>query len=204
MRMREDENVAKYVEIIEASVSAIRSSRGEIKEETIVNKILRTLLPIYAIRVSIIQEIRCDSNNKLGLDALVGRLTAFELDNFDNYVPASKNIEFAFEAKLSLKEKWKKIKENQLDSEEETEESSNSDLEVVESFLANKYSRSRGKYKGKVPLIYFSCEEIGHIAARCPNKDNKDEKKSHKYKGKKDFKGYKSYKDKGKKTSFYG
>ena len=152
--------------------------------------------------MSFIHEKRCDSNRTLGLDTLVGRLIAFELENFDNYVLASKNVEFAFEAKLSLKEKWKKINENQLDSEEETEESSNSDLEVVEALLAKKYSRSRGKYKGKVTLIYFLYERIGHIATRCPNKDNKDEKKSHKYKGEKDFKSHKSYKDKGKKTFF--
>ena len=52
--------------------------------------------------------MRCDPNNKLTLDALVGRLTAFELDNYDNYVLVSKNIESAFEAKLSLKKKSKK------------------------------------------------------------------------------------------------
>ena len=68
--------------------------------------------------------------------------------------------------------------------------------------FARKYSRGRGKYKGKVPLIYFSCEEIGHIAARCLNKQSKDEKKGHKYNGKKDFKNHKSFKDKGKKTCF--
>ena len=51
-----------------------------------------------------------------------------------------------------------KIKENQLDNEEEIEESLDSDLEVVEALLAKKYSTSREKYKGKVPLIYFSCE----------------------------------------------
>ena len=112
MTMREDENVAKYVERIKASVSAIRTSGGEIKEETIVSKILRTLIPIYAIIVYSIQEVRCDSSNKIGLDALVGRLIAFELDNFDNYVPAYKSIESTFEAKISLKEKGKKIKDN--------------------------------------------------------------------------------------------
>ena len=32
MRMREDENVSKYVERVKASVSTIRASRGEIKE----------------------------------------------------------------------------------------------------------------------------------------------------------------------------
>ena len=50
--MREDENVAKYVERIKASLRAIKASGGDIQEETIVNKVLKTLLPIYAIRVS--------------------------------------------------------------------------------------------------------------------------------------------------------
>ena len=166
MRMREDENIAKYVERIKASVSAIRASRGEIKEEIVISKVLKTLLLVYAIRVSSIQERRCEENHKINMDAIVGRLTAFELDNYDNYVPASKNIESTFEAKLSLKEKGKKIKGIQSDSGEELEESSDSHLEVVEALLAKKYSRARGKYKGKFPLICFSCEEIGHVAAR--------------------------------------
>ena len=197
MKMREDENIAKYVDRIKACVSAIRASRGDIKEETVISKVLRTLLPIYAIRVSAIQERRCEANHKINLEAIVGRLTAFELDNFDNYVPASKNTESAFEAKLSLKEKGKRKSESE--SNDESDQSSDSDLEVIEALLAKKYSRGRGKYKGKVPLICFSCEEIGHIAARCPNKQNNDEKKGHKWNGKKD---YKSFKNKGKKSCF--
>ena len=111
------------MERVKANVSAIKASRGEIKDETVVSKVLRTLLPIYAIRVSAIQERRCEENHKITLDAIVGRLIAFELDNYENYVLASKNIESAFEAKLSLKEKGKKIKDIQSESEEETEES---------------------------------------------------------------------------------
>ena len=110
--MREDENIAKYVERIKASVSAIKASGGDIEDTTIVSKVLKTLLPIYAIRLSIIQEMRCDLNLKMNLDALVGRLKFFELDNFDNYLPTSKNIESAFEAKLSLKEKRMKSNPN--------------------------------------------------------------------------------------------
>ena len=53
--MREYKNIAKYVERIKASVSEIKASRGDIQETTIVRKVLRTLLPIYAIRVSTIQ-----------------------------------------------------------------------------------------------------------------------------------------------------
>ena len=48
------------------------------------------------------------------------------------------------------------------------EESSDNDLEVVEALLARKYSKGRGKYKGKAPLICFSCKEVCHIATRCP------------------------------------
>jgi hypothetical protein len=50
---------------------------------------------------------------------------------------------------------------------------------------------ARRSPKGKIPLIYFSCEEVGHIVARCPNKEGKEEKKHDKYKGKKYFKIYK-------------
>ena len=115
--MKEDENIAKYVEIIKDSVSAIKTSRGKIEDVTVVRKILRTLLPIYAIRVLAIQEIRCDLNNKITLDALVGRLTTFELDNYDNYIPSSRNLESTFEAKLSLKKKATKSKGNKENHE---------------------------------------------------------------------------------------
>ena len=152
-------------------------------ERIVVSKVLRTLLPIYAIRVSTIQKMRCDPNNILKLDALVGRLTTFELDNYDNYVPNFKNIECSFEAKLSLERK--KSKANQSGSEEETEEIFDSDFKIVESLLAKKYSKGRGKCEGKIPLIFFSCEQVGHISTRWPNRENKDEKKINKYKGKK-------------------
>ena len=86
--MKEDKKIAKYVERIKASVSAIRASRGKIEDTIVVSKENRTPLPIYAIRVLGIQEMRCDPNNKINLDALVGRLTTFELDNYDNCVPS--------------------------------------------------------------------------------------------------------------------
>ena len=75
-------------------------------------------------------------------------------------------------------------------------------LKLLKALLVRKYSRGRGKYKGKATLIYFSCEEIGHIVARCPKKKNKDEKKGHKWYGKKDLKNHKSFKEKCKQTCF--
>ena len=93
MKMREDENIAKYVKKIKASASAIKASEGKIEDETVISKVIIILLLIYAIRVFAIQERRCKENHNINLDAIVRRLTIFEIDNFDNYVPASKNIE---------------------------------------------------------------------------------------------------------------
>ena len=68
----------------------------------------------------------CDPKNDITLDALVGRLKTFELDKFDNYVPSSDNIEYAFQDKLSLKKKAAKSKSKKYDSEDE--DGSNDDL----------------------------------------------------------------------------
>ena len=50
MKMKEDEKISQYADRIETSVSVIRSSRGKIEDTTIVSKVLKTLLLIYAIK----------------------------------------------------------------------------------------------------------------------------------------------------------
>ena len=59
MRMEEGENIAQYASRIKEVVSEIRSANGVLDEETINRKVLRTLLPIYAIRVYAMQELCC-------------------------------------------------------------------------------------------------------------------------------------------------
>ena len=68
-------------------MNSIRGAGDVISDDTMLSKVLRTLLLIYANRVSIIQELRFTHCNDLTLDGLVGRLTEFELSNFDNYSP---------------------------------------------------------------------------------------------------------------------
>ena len=75
--MREDENIAKYVERIKESVHAIKASRGDIDDITIVSKVLRTLLPIYEIRVFSIQEMRCGPNKKNNLGCFSWKIDSF-------------------------------------------------------------------------------------------------------------------------------
>ena len=79
------EGIAQYVTRIKEVVSAIRGATGQIEDDIFLRKVLRTLLPIYAIRFLAIQELRCILGNNLTLEGLVGRLATFELSNFDNY-----------------------------------------------------------------------------------------------------------------------
>ena len=66
---------------------------------------MRTILPIYAIRVFVVQEFICTPSNDLTLDSLVGRLKKISLAYFDNYTPT--NVENPFKEKLALVESRK-------------------------------------------------------------------------------------------------
>ena len=110
MRTQEGETIFQYCGRIKGVANVIRGSKGMIDDETAISKVLRTLLPIYAIRVSTIQELRCTPSSNMTLEGLVGRHIAFELSNFDNFTPSS--IYFSFKSKLTLeefKDKKKKI-----------------------------------------------------------------------------------------------
>ena len=102
MRIEEGENIVQYVARIKEVVSVIRGANGHIDDDIVLRKVLRTLLHVYAIRVSTIQELRCILRNNLTFEGLVRRLTTFELSNFDNYKPES--LESTFKAKLLLKD----------------------------------------------------------------------------------------------------
>ena len=154
-------------------VSAIRSLGGQLEEETITRKYLRILLPIYAIRVSAIQELRCVKGNTLSFEGIIERLTAFKLSNFDNY--KLDNLESTFKAKMTIKDtkevqtKKKNGKDKHVSSDSSTDED---DVDQLEVLLARRFHRGRGKFRGKFPFIYFNCNEVCHIAARCTQNKN--------------------------------
>ena len=73
------------------------------------------------------------------------------------------------------------------------------DLEQLDVLRAYRFHRGKGKFKGKLPIMCFNCNEVGHIAARClEKKKNRD---GDKYKSKRD-EDNKDYKDKGKKSCY--
>lgn len=108
MRMQEGENIVEYCARVKEVANVIKGSNGKIEDETMIRKLLRTLLPIHAIRVSSIQEQRYTPSNDLTLEGLIGRLIAFELSNFDNF--KYDNVESSFQAKIPLKEPKEKKK----------------------------------------------------------------------------------------------
>ena len=61
--------------------------------------------------------------------------------------------------------------------------------------LVRRFHRRKGKFKGKLPIICFNCNEVGHIATRCTQKKNY--KEGSKNKNKREVSD-KDYKDKGK------
>ena len=42
----------------------------------------------------------------------------------------------------------------------------------MEALLARRFHKGKGKFKGKLPIICFNCNEVGHITTRCPQKRN--------------------------------
>ena len=127
----------------------------------------------------------------------MGRLTAFELSNFDNY--RLENLESTFKVKLTLKDtkevksKKKNRKGKHVSSDSSTDEE---DVKQLEALLARRFHRGKGKFKGKLPIICFNCNEVGHIAARCSQKKNYKEGKKYKNRRENDNR---YHKDKGKK-----
>ena len=110
---------------------------------------MRTLLPIYAIRFFAIQELRCTPGNTLTLEGVVGRLTTFEMSNFDNYTPTT--IEFSFKSELVLS----KMKEKYVKSDSD---SSDDELDELEALITKIFGRDRGKYKGN-PYYHFLMQQ---------------------------------------------
>lgn len=100
--MVEGETIQQYGIRIKTIVGDIKSARGTMDDSTIVSKVLRTLLPVYAIRVGAIQELRSIDKTKVSLDSIIAKLTTYELNNYDGSV---QKTDLAFKASATLSRK---------------------------------------------------------------------------------------------------
>ena len=136
----------KYYTRVKEVVNAIHGANGEIKDETMISKVLRTLLPINSIRVFAIQEPRCILDGNLTLGDVVGRLSNFEMPNFDNYTPTT--IECSFKSQLVLSKKKGKHVKSESDSFDD-------EISKLESLISKRFGRGRGKYKHNYLSFFF-------------------------------------------------
>lgn len=187
MRMFEGENIQQYGQRIKEIVGEIKSAGWKVEDAIVISKVLRTLLLVYAIWVVGIQGLKSIHKTKVTLDSIIDKLTAFELNDYDGSVQKS---ESAFRASISnpFVRRSRDISHNyESRSSKDVEDEDN--LVELEALLAKCLPRGTGKYRGKLPLKWFACNNIGHIETNFPNGENeykRDKFKKYKGKGKRD------------------
>ena len=93
--------------------------------------------------------MRCTLGNDLTLEGVISRLTSFEMSNFDNFTPTTG--ESLFKSQLVLS---KKGKENYMKSDSDSD-TSDDELDDLEALMARRLPRGKGKYTGKLLIIFF-------------------------------------------------
>jgi hypothetical protein len=96
--------------------------------------------------------------NSISMDELYGIFRAYEM-RIEQENPDTKEV--AFKAS-----KMSKKKEKELSSSSDVLE----DDEEVANFVKRLNKRTNNRYRGKLPLIFFNCDGIGHFANKCPHK----------------------------------
>jgi hypothetical protein len=115
-------------------------------------------------KISALEE-RSDLNS-ISMDELHGIFIAYEMRT-EQENPNVKEASF----KASKRSKQKK--------KEQEEYSSSSDIleddEEVANFIKRLNKGTNGRYRGKLPLICFNCDGIGHFANKCPHKKKRND-----------------------------
>jgi hypothetical protein len=127
-------------------------------------------------KISALEE-RSDLNS-ISIDEMHGIFTAYEMRTKQEN-PYVKETTFK-ESKRS-KKKEKKQEEHSINSDV-----SKDDVEVA-NFIKRLNKGTDGRYRGKLPLICFNCDGIGHFAKKCPQKKKRNDEGYSK--GKQTYKG---------------
>jgi hypothetical protein len=174
LKMKEDENIAAYFLRVDETVNAIIGLGEEIEESVIVQKVLRSLPMRFDPKISSLEER--EDLNSISMDELHGIFTAYEMRT-EQENPDTK--EAAFKAS-----KKSKKKEKELSSSSDVSE----DDEEVANFVKRLNKGTNDRYRGKLPLICFNCDGIGHFANKCPHKKKRNDEgysnRKQTYKGK--------------------
>jgi hypothetical protein len=162
--MKEDEDIAAYFLRFDEPVNVIIGLGEEIEESVIVQKVLRSLPMRFNPKILAL-EGRLDLNS-ISMDELHGIFTAYEMRT------KQENPDVKEEAlKASKRSKKKKKEQEEYSSSSDVSE----DDEEVDNFIKRLNKGTNSRYRGKLPLICFNCDGIGHFANKCPHKKKRND-----------------------------
>jgi hypothetical protein len=164
IKMKEDEDIAAYFLRVDETVNAIIGLGEEIEEYIIVQKVLRPLPMRFNPKILALEE-RSDLNS-ISMGELHGIFTAYEMrTEYEN--PYVKEATFKASKRSKKKKKEQEEYSNSSDISEDDEE--------VDNFIKRLNKGTNGKYRGKLPLICFNCDGIGHFSNKCPHKKKRND-----------------------------
>ncbi|GLJ37821.1 hypothetical protein SUGI_0769250 [Cryptomeria japonica] len=94
LKMEEDERISTFMERVNKIVLGIQCCGGSLSEYEIVSKVVRALPPAYKMKLTTINEIRTMPNTSVSRDTLVGKLLAFELEEFGLVATVKTDLSF--------------------------------------------------------------------------------------------------------------
>jgi hypothetical protein len=104
--------------------------------------------------------------NLISMDELHGIFTAYEMRT-------EQENPYVKEAYFKASKRSKKTKKEQEEYSSNTDVSE--DDEEVVNFVKRLNKGTNGRYRGKLPLICFNCDVIGHFANKSPHKKKRND-----------------------------
>lgn len=109
LKMEEDKRNTAFMERVNEIVKGIQCCGGTLSEDEIVSKVLRALPPAYKMKAIAINELRTMSTTSGNKDTLVGKLSAFELEEFGPSGAVKTEPTFHASTSTTGKKEWKSL-----------------------------------------------------------------------------------------------
>jgi hypothetical protein len=164
LKMKEDEDIATYFLRVDEIVNAIIGLGEEIEDSVIVQKVLISLPMRFNPNISTLEE-RSDLNS-ISMDELHGIFTTYEMRT-EQENPNVKEATF----KASKRSKQKKKEQEEYSNSNDVSK----DDEEVAKFIKRLNKGTNCRYRGKLPLIFFNFDGIGHFANKFPHKKKRND-----------------------------